>query len=116
MADSPRLPRIVTIRSGDAAMELDLAIDADLAWFQGHFPEVPVLAGVVQLEWALDFARTYLGIATIAARQFQIKFKAVISPGDMVTLALRHHAAKGKLGFEYRRDQHICSVGSVVVS
>ena len=55
----------------------------------------------------------HLGLDLPAAREFQIKFKAMILPGDAVILALRHDAAKGRLGFEYRRGDTVCSIGTV---
>lgn len=98
---------------GKGEVVLDLEIAASLLWFQGHFPDHPILPGVVQLDWAAHFARTELGLSLPAAREFQIKFKAVIRPGDRVALALRHHAAKGRLAFEYRRGDDVCSSGTV---
>ncbi len=117
-----RLPAILGRRAaeeGGAGGEqggevvLDLEIAASLLWFQGHFPDHPILPGVVQLDWAAHFARAELGLSLPAAREFQIKFKAVIRPGDRVALALRHHAAKGRLSFEYRRGDDVCSSGTV---
>jgi len=116
MADAPRLPQVIAVRAEGAAVEIDLAVTADIVWFEGHFPDLPVLAGVVQIEWALDLARRHLGVGTVSARQFQIKFKQMIVPGDMVTLMLRHDLAKHKLKFEYRCGGQVCTVGSVVVA
>ncbi|SEH49948.1 AMP-binding protein [Magnetospirillum fulvum] len=109
----PRQPRIVARRGGndDGSVELDLEIDPALVWFKGHFPGHPILPGVVQIDWAIAFAREHLGLDLPAARDFQIKFRATILPGDRVTLSLRHEAAKRRLGFQYRRGDDICSSG-----
>lgn len=109
-----RLPRIIACHAtGPGAVELDLEIRPELLWFQGHFPGSPILPGVVQIHWAVGFAQSHLGLDLPAAREIQIKFKAVITPGDPVTLALRHDAAKGRLAFEYRRHDAVCSIGTV---
>lgn len=109
----PRQPRIVAKRDGaDGAVELDLEIDPALVWFKGHFPGHPILPGVVQIDWAIAFAREHLGLDLPAARDFQIKFRATILPDDRVTLTLRHEAAKRRLGFQYRRGDEICSSGT----
>lgn len=109
----PRQPRIVARRGGEnGAVELDLEIDPALVWFQGHFPGHPILPGVVQIDWAVAFARDHLGLDLPAARDFQIKFRATILPGDRVTLALRHEAAKRRLDFHYRRGDEMCSSGT----
>jgi len=109
----PRQPRIAAKRGGeDGSVELDLEIDPTLVWFQGHFPGHPILPGVVQIDWAVAFARDHLGLDLPAARDFQIKFRATILPGDRITLVLRHDLAKRRLGFQYRRGDDICSSGT----
>ncbi len=113
-APCDRLPKILARRETEAGrIEMDLEISPDLQWFKGHFPDRPILPGVVQLDWAVHFGCEVLGLALSAAQEFQIKFKAVISPGDLLTLALRHDSAKGRLSFEYRRGVDICSSGTV---
>ena len=136
----PRHPRILNIRTGadddtragQACLgsmyaqtsrgllrraEIDLVVEPDLFWFQGHFPERPTLPGVVQLDWALDFARRHLGLTVPAARCFQVKYKAVISPDTRLTLVLALHptASGRRLTFEYRRDGEVYSTGSVTL-
>lgn len=113
-AKSERLPKILgRRRTGDGGVELDMEIPPGLLWFQGHFPGHPILPGVVQMDWAVNFGREELGLALPAAREFQIKFKSIIAPGDRLTLALRHDSARDRLSFEYRRDGETCSTGTV---
>lgn len=116
MADlAPRQPRLAAIRAEPQRVELDLEISPDLVWFHGHFTSFPILPGVVQLDWALAFAREHLGLALEAARQFQVKYKSGIFPNDHVTLVLTHVAAKNRLSFEYRRNGALCSSGQLTV-
>ncbi|RAU20815.1 hypothetical protein CU669_16205 [Paramagnetospirillum kuznetsovii] len=115
--DAPRLPPVSALRStGADDVEIDLQLDPDLFWFQGHFPGHPILPGVVQVDWALHFARTELMLDLPAAREFQIKFKAVMTAGDTPTLILRHDRAKGRLTFEYRDRAIRYSSGTVYLS
>jgi len=114
-AEARRLPRVLATRRGCGTAECDLAIDADLMWFHGHFPGTPILPGVVQIDWALHFARACLGLALDTAPVFRVKFKAVIVPGDVVTLALDHDRARGRLSFEFRRGAKICTGGSIAL-
>lgn len=109
-----RLPTILARREhGETGVALDLRIPPDLLWFQGHFPGLPILPGVVQVDWAVELARTLLGLDLVAAPQFQVKFKAVIRPDDRLTLILIHDEVKGRLALEYRRGDEICCVGQV---
>lgn len=109
------LPRVTATRTTATGVELDLEPTADLLWFDGHFPGRPILPGVVQIDWALHYARLHLGLTLPAARKFQVKFRAVIEPEDRLTLVLTHDAARGRLGFAYRRGVAICSSGQVAL-
>lgn len=109
-----RLPVVAGSRPWrESGIALDLVILPDLLWFQGHFPDAPILPGVVQFHWALYFAGTHLGLDLPAAQQFQIKYKAMIRPGDCLVLALAPDLAKGRLDFEYFQGEQIFSTGRV---
>lgn len=111
---APRLPEIVDVHeTAPDTMTLEIRIPVDLFWFRGHFPGRPILPGVVQLDWAVHFARRHLGLDLPSAREFQTKFKAVIEAGDTLTLTLRHDTAKGRLAFAYRRNEAECSTGTI---
>lgn len=109
-----RLPQVLGRTSrGDDGCDIELLVQPELLWFGGHFPGTPILPGVVQIHWALHFARECLGMALPAARDFQVKFKATIVPGDRLVLALDRNSARGHLTFEFRRDGQVCSGGRV---
>lgn len=117
MPDSPpRRPIPRSCRDSDGAVAIDLDIAADLPWFQGHFPDFPILPGIVQLDWALDFAREHLPLPPAPPRSFQVKFKSAILPGDQVRLTLSWAPDKNRLGFEYRRGDGICSSGLLTLA
>ncbi len=115
MTEAPRRPLVCDCRVAADEARLDLLIPPDLFWFRGHFADLPILPGVVQIDWALAFARECLGVDIPAARVFQVKFMATIVPGDRLVLDLRHQRDKGRLDFEYRRDGKACSRGRITV-
>ena len=109
---SERLPTITDSRKrGETGIALDLLIRPDLLWFQGHFPHAPILPGVVQIHWAVEFARTYLGLDLCSASEFQIKFKAIIRPDDALVLNLDHEMPKNRVALTYARGDEVCSTG-----
>ena len=83
-------------------IELSLEIPSELIYFDGHFPDLPILAGVVQIQWARKQAEELLGIDKPFAGMEAIKFQQVIQPGNQVSLHL--HYKNGKLNFKYQSE------------
>ena len=46
-------PEVAVLTQTETSVSLALTIAADLDYFRGHFPNAPILAGVVQLDWAV---------------------------------------------------------------
>jgi len=87
----------------------------DLSYFPGHFPDNPVLPGVVQLLWVEHFAERYLGTPRGARRMEMIKFKKLVLPGTEITLALKLSADGRKVLFSNESPAGVCSSGRLVV-
>jgi 3-hydroxymyristoyl/3-hydroxydecanoyl-(acyl carrier protein) dehydratase len=86
------LPDIIAVRqdAGANAIVLDLHVPADLAYFKGHFPGLPLLPGVVQVDWAMRFAALHLGVQPARfAGMKALKFTAPMAPGTTLSLDLR---------------------------
>ena len=90
-----------------------MLVPADLMYFDGHFPECPLLPGVVQLNWAVEYGRRHFEIGGDFLAVSGLKFRRVIQPGDAVVLDLEFDAVSSRLHFEYRKDDDICSGGTV---
>ncbi len=100
-------PILLERRASENKVELDLLISADLDYFNGHFPEAPILAGVVQLDWAVNFGRQELSMPYPVKDIEVLKFQVVITPGMTVTLTLEK-TAPTKFSFSYvsQKGQH----------
>lgn len=97
------LPTVLNRASGPGAV-LSLAVDPDLDGFRGHFPGDPVLPGVVQVHWAIHFGVEAFGELGRFRGIEQLKFQAVIRPGEVLELrlALDPDGGRGRgLRFEY---------------
>jgi 3-hydroxymyristoyl/3-hydroxydecanoyl-(acyl carrier protein) dehydratase len=70
-------------------------------YFDGHFPGAPVVAGVVQIKWALELGERYVGTRGRCVGMEGLKFQQVMVPGLAVTLTLRWAATEGKLHFAF---------------
>ncbi len=95
----------------DGAYELSLRLPLDLACFADHFPALPVLPGVLQLQWALAFGAARFGTPHACRRMEMLKFQHLLRPGDRPRLRLRHDAAARRLHFAYRLGDTEASSG-----
>lgn len=110
------MPDIVSVdRPAAGRVVFTLSLPAGSAVFEGHFPDYPILPGVVQLDWAVRLADQYLGLGQRVARDFQIKFRRVIPPKSLVTLSLNFDVARRRLGLEYRLGDAVASSGRIAL-
>lgn len=80
---------------------LTLDIVPDLLYFDGHFTAAPVLPGVVQLDWAIDFGRRYFDLPANFKSIHALKFQQVVRPATTITLELQQDQARGRLCFRF---------------
>jgi 3-hydroxymyristoyl/3-hydroxydecanoyl-(acyl carrier protein) dehydratase len=97
------------------AVVLHLHVPHDLDYFEGHFPGLPVLPGVVQLHWAVRLAAEHLGQPCKGSRIDQLKFLAIVHPGSDLTLTLRLDRSARALHFAYSGPTHLYSSGRISI-
>ena len=83
----------------EASLEVDL--HADLIVFDGHFPRRPILPGVTQVDWAIEFARQRFALPAPFMRLEALKFQRIAEPGMTLTLRLEWHPERGSLNFTW---------------
>ncbi len=112
-----RLPEITAIQhQGTHAVILSLLVQPELHYFPNHFPDYPLLPGVVQLDWAIHFGRKTLQARGDFCRMDNIKFQAIVQPGQKLDLHLQWHAENGRLEFAYKQDEKTFSSGVVILA
>lgn len=83
------------------SLTLGLRLPRELAYFEGHFADRPILPGVVQIHWAaLLFLREF-GVNLVLQRMEVIKFKRLLLPDMEVRLRLDYDPGRLRLGFRY---------------
>lgn len=110
------IPRVLGITHPEAGkVSLTLAIDADLDVFTGHFDGVPIVPGVAQLYWAVQFANEHLQpVSAYDIEQMEaVKFHHVMRPGLEVLLMLE--LEPGKLTFAFSSGSTRYSSGRVAL-
>ena len=94
-------------------------ITANEPYFQGHFPEHPIMPGVLQLEaiaqvagiLMLRQAENFGKLAYFMSAE-SVKWRKPVRPGDTLVIDVELTKIRGKIG----KAKGICSVGSEPVS
>ncbi|HTH74252.1 MAG TPA: AMP-binding protein [Trinickia sp.] len=98
----------------DDAMHYDLRVPATLVHFAGHFPGLPILPGVVQIDWAVELgAQQWPEVREIASVE-RLKFMAPVPPGAILRLTLAHDAERRRMRFAFRLGQRDSASGVIV--
>jgi 3-hydroxymyristoyl/3-hydroxydecanoyl-(acyl carrier protein) dehydratase len=93
-----------------------LMLTADAIWFDGHFPNDPILPGVAQIQLVLETVNATLGTACRIKSLKRIRFRTMIRPGDR--FEVKTQAATGRAGtfqFCITLDDNIACTGTIVV-
>lgn len=99
---------------GERSVTLTLAVPPDLLYFDGHFPQAPILPGVVQLDWAIAQGRRCFALPPVFRDVAALKFQNVIVPGATLQLQLDHDPERGVLAFRYSSSAGQHSSGRVL--
>ncbi|UVM50015.1 acyl-CoA synthetase family protein [Pseudomonas sp. B21-015] len=115
LAPRPKTPQVLEQVEVDGEWSLQLAVPPDLAYFSGHFPQAPVLPGVVQVDWALSLGQQLMDLPAKFAGMEVLKFQQLVRPGDEIQLHLRFDPTRGKLYFAYCNETATCSSGRILL-
>ncbi|PQV52130.1 AMP-binding protein [Paraburkholderia sp. BL21I4N1] len=100
-------------RSGET-LHYDLRVPPTLVHFAGHFPGLPILPGVVQVDWAIRLAADHVPAVRAIASVDRLKFMAPVAPGAVLKLTLAHDAARRRVQFVYKLSGRECASGVIV--
>jgi hypothetical protein len=97
---------------GDKA-ELLLDLPSALVWFQGHFPQQPILPGITQVHMAALWAECLWGFRPFGAHLSHVKFRRILRPQTQVRLTLVRDMARQRLSFGFELDGIVASEGKI---
>ena len=107
-------PEVLIEHIEDSQVELQLYIPTDLDYFNGHFPEAPILAGVVQLHWAVEYSKQKFSLAERDIKNIEVlKFQVVIIPGQKLNLTLTKKSPN-KILFSYTSEKGQHASGRII--
>lgn len=93
-----------------------VSIPTDSLWFDGHFPNNPVLPGIAQLGMVYDIiAQDFDGPVSIVEVN-RVRFKQMIQPDDELDVTITPHATKADcFSFRMTRGDELVCNGMITV-
>lgn len=100
------------VEQSDSRVVCRKRFTGDEFWYPGHYPDFPITPGVLLCEAAMQagavllsrFAADQPGTVPVVTRLNNAKFKAMVRPGDTVTLEVE---LKEQLGGAYFLDARV---------
>jgi 3-hydroxymyristoyl/3-hydroxydecanoyl-(acyl carrier protein) dehydratase len=111
---SLRHPEILFKSCSPNKVEIGLRIPKDLSYLEGHFPSFPVVPGIVQLHWAVEFSREVFKIFGPISSGEKIKFNTLMRPMDEPRLLLEHFSEKSLVVYHYKSDEKMYASGRLI--
>jgi acyl-coenzyme A synthetase/AMP-(fatty) acid ligase len=109
---APQLtPLVLAERRSARTLERDLRVPADLAFFEGHFPGRPIVAGVVQLHWLMQAAAELLGESPRVRELEGLRFRDLLLPDTEFRMVLELSEAGDVLRFRLDAGPRVFASG-----
>jgi len=93
-----------------------IRVPADSPWFDGHFPEEPVLPGIAQLGMVHDLLCRAFDRQLPVARMSRVRFRQMIRPEQQLTLIVQRDEAAGSHRFRIAGDEGSICTGQILLA
>ena len=108
----PSMPAPHWERRDSTSASARLRAAPDVAGFGGHFPDMPVLPGVVLLDWAVRLAAEAFGPCGVFLRMESLKFQQLVRPGADLQATLDWQP--GVLSFRFTSEAGVHASGRML--
>jgi 3-hydroxymyristoyl/3-hydroxydecanoyl-(acyl carrier protein) dehydratase len=109
-------PEVLERDESPGKLALVLRFPPGYVHFQGHFPGLPILPAVAQVDWAMKFAHRHFGLPLLMKEISRFKCVKPIFPDARVKLELAWDSSASRLAFSYSdpTDGSLYSRGKIV--
>ena len=110
------IPTHEVLEQSGERLVIVMELQPDMPCFAGHFEELPVLPGVVQIGWVVEFAQRYFGATFLHRALHSVKFQQLVRPPVQLTLTVQWLAERELLKFTYSNKRGRSSSGAISVT
>lgn len=103
----------IVLDKASRSLACRLLVPYDMPVFGGHFPNKPIVPGVVQVGWAVELARTQGLVQGRLTGISAAKFRRIVQPAMSLAASLTYDAQAGQLEFRYRLGGAAVTTGRV---
>ena len=100
----------------DGEIKAHIRVPAASPWFDGHFPEAPVLPGVAQLSMVHDLLCRTLGRQWPVKQVSRVRFKQMIHPDQDLVLMVKTGDMNNSHSFRISGDEGLICSGLIRLS
>ncbi len=97
----------------NGSISAEVHVPENAAWFDGHFPDWPVLPGIAQLGMVYEIVRHTLDCPVQITEVNRVRFKQMIAPDDHLTVTAEPRPPFGRYAFRITRGDEVVCTGSM---
>ena len=107
-------PIMQNVNKIDSMLDADVTFLSNSDYFKGHFPEYPILPGVIQLNFVFSFIKKFFHTNVKSYTVSKLKFSSIIAPDKTVHLHIER-TGENEFEFSYANGDRIYSSGKITV-
>ena len=106
-------PYIIDFNVSANSAYFDLIFPKNSSFFEGHFTEMPILPGVVQLFFVKEFIKDAFNLDFVPQKVKKVKFSSIIRPDEKVRLNLVK--TEKSVDYKFTKGETVFSSGTFVL-
>lgn len=110
------IPPHEVLEQTEERLVVAMELQPDMPCFEGHFDDLPVLAGVIQIGWVVNLAQRHFGKTFLHRALHSVKFQQLLRPPVQLTLTVEWLPERELLKFSYSNKRGRCSAGAISVT
>ena len=116
MSREIKSPKLLAEKVENGGIFRHCVVPEDLVYLEGHFPDVPIVPGVVQIDWVMQALTHVLGEGIKLLRLEAMKFTSILEPGVEFFIEIKPMEIHEKYQFRLWSEQTELSKGRIFIA